>query len=193
MAARAPDRDRGFTLVEVVVAGALLVVAAAGVAQLIAIAIRANRIARGQTVTTMTAAQKMEELRALVWAYDASGGLRSDASSDVSRDPAASGGTGLSVTPAGSLDRSIDGCVDYLDASGHWMGSGAAVPAAAVYVRRWAVLPLASDPSHTRVLVVLAAAIEEERTLGASMPAPRPHLPQDTVLVTVKTRQMEAP
>jgi type II secretory pathway pseudopilin PulG len=193
MGARGPGRDRGFTLVEVVVAGALLVVAVAGVAQLIAIAIRANRIARGQTVTTITAVQKMEELRALAWAYDASGGLRSDTSTDVSRDPAAIGGTGLSVTPSGSLDRSIDGCVDYVDASGRWIGSGATVPAGAVYLRRWAVLPLASDPTHTRVLVVLAAALDEERTLESSLPTPRPHLPQDTLLVTVKTRQTEAP
>jgi len=192
MATCTPDRDRGFTLVEVAVAGALLVVVAAGVAQLTAIAIQANRIARGQTVTTMTAVQKMEELRALAWAYDASGGLRSDTSTDVSRDRATAGGTGLSLTPAGSLDRSIDGCVDYLDASGRWIGSGTTAPADAVYLRRWAVLPLASDPTHTRVLVVLAAAIEEERTLGA-IPNPRPHLRQDTLLVTVKTRQVEAP
>jgi len=177
----------------VVVAGALLVVAAAGIAQLIAIALRANRIARGQTVTAMTAVQKLEELRALAWVYDASGGLRSDTSSDASRDLAGSGGTGLSATPAGSLDRNTDGCVDYVDASGRWIGSGATIPADAVYVRRWAVLPLTADPTHTRVLVVLAAALEEERTRGPSMPSPRPHLPQDTLLVTVKTRQTAAP
>jgi hypothetical protein len=97
------------------------------------------------------------------------------------------------VTPVGSLDRRIDGCVDYLDASGRWIGSGTTVPTQAVYLRRWAILPLASDPTHTRVLVVLAAAIEEERTFGASMPNPRPHLAQDTLLVTVKTRQTETP
>ena len=70
---------------------------------------------------------------------------------------------------------------------------GTAIPADTVYVRRWAVLPLMADPAHTRVLVVLASALEEERALGSVIPTPRPRLPQDTLLVAVKTRQMEAP
>jgi type II secretory pathway pseudopilin PulG len=193
MARTGTDRDRGCTLVEVIVAAALLIVAAAGIAQLIAIAVRASRIARGQTMTTMVAAQKMEQLRSLSWTFDSSGGVRSDTSTDVSRDPAASGGIGLGTTPAGSLERSVDGCVDYLDRAGRWIGTGTTVPSDSVYVRRWAVLPLSADPAHARVLVVLAAALEEERALGPLIPAPRPRLPQDTVLVALKTRQMEAP
>jgi prepilin-type N-terminal cleavage/methylation domain-containing protein len=189
----AADCDRGFTLVEVVVAAALLIVAAAGVAQLVAIGVRASRIARGETTTALLAAQKMEQLRSLSWTFDSSGGVRSDTSTDVSRDPVVSGGTGLGTTPAGSLEHSVDGCVDYLDGAGRWIGTGTAIPANTVYVRRWAVLPLMADPVHTRVLVVVASALEEERALGSVSPTSRPRLPQDTLLVAVKTRQVEAP
>ena len=189
----AADCDRGFTLIEVVVAAALLIVAAAGVAQLMAIGLRASRIARGQTTTAMVAAQKMEQLRSLSWSFSSSGSVRSDTSTDVSRDPVVSGGIGLGTTPAGSLDHSVDGCVDYLDGAGHWIGTGTTVPANTVYIRRWAVLPLSADSVHSRVLVVLASALEDEHALGSVSPTPRPRLPQDTVLVTVKTRQMEWP
>jgi prepilin-type N-terminal cleavage/methylation domain-containing protein len=182
--------DRGFTLVEVLVAAALLIVAAAGVAQLVAVAARANRIARGQAKTTMMAVEKMEQLRSLSWSYDESGGLRSDSSTDVSRVPATTGGAGLTATPAGSLERKVGGCVDYLNGAGQWVGTGTTPPVTAVYVRRWAVLPLEADPSHSRVLVVLAASLDEERELGTS---PRPRLPQDTLLVALKTRQMGTP
>jgi prepilin-type N-terminal cleavage/methylation domain-containing protein len=180
--------EQGFTLVEVLVASSLLIVAATGLAQLVGIAARANHRARGLTTTAFLAAQKMEQLRSLSWAYDAGGGLRSDTSTDVSREPLAGGGLGLSTTPSGSLERNLDGCADYVDASGHWLGTGTTPPGDSAYVRRWAVLPAASDPSHARVLVVLAAALEEERQF-APLPSPRPHLPQDSVLVTLKVRQ----
>jgi prepilin-type N-terminal cleavage/methylation domain-containing protein len=183
---------RGFTLVEVLVASALLIVAATGLAQLVAIGARANHRAKGLTTTAFLAAQKMEQLRSLSWVYDEVGGLRSDMSTDVSREPLAGGGLGLSITPSGSLEQSLDGCADYVDAAGHWLGTGTRPPGNSVFVRRWAVRPFASDPSHTRVLIVLAAALEEERQF-ATLPSPRPHLSQDSVLVTLKVRQVGTP
>lgn len=56
-------RERGFSLVETLVATAILVVALGALAQLFAYSARANRIARATTLKTLLARQKMEELR----------------------------------------------------------------------------------------------------------------------------------
>lgn len=59
-----PTATSGFSLVEVLVATGLLVTAIASLAQLFALAARANLDAGHMTWTTVLAAQKIEELRA---------------------------------------------------------------------------------------------------------------------------------
>ena len=54
----------GFSLVEVLVATAVVTVGVASVAQLFTVSARANRIANATTMTLLLAQQKMEELRA---------------------------------------------------------------------------------------------------------------------------------
>jgi prepilin-type N-terminal cleavage/methylation domain-containing protein len=54
---------RGFALLEVVVAAAILVVLAAGVAQVVAGAIRERHASRLRTIATMAAAARLEQLR----------------------------------------------------------------------------------------------------------------------------------
>ena len=184
--------ESGFTLVETLVSALLLTVAAAGIAQLTMLAADASAAARARTVTALLAAQKMEQLRSLLWARDADGGVLSDRYTDVSREPFSASGNGLSVTTAGTLERNIDGYVDYLDAAGAWIGGGSEPPQGAVYLRRWAVLALEQDPQDTRVLIVLAATIKEERSI-AGRPGPRPRLPEDTILVSLRTRQLVTP
>jgi hypothetical protein len=49
--------------------------------------------------------------------------------------------------------------VDYLDAYGAWVGTGAAPPVGAVYVRRWSVEPLPTNPNNTLVFQVLVGRI----------------------------------
>ncbi len=56
-------RERGFSLVEALVAATILIVALGALAQLFAFSTRANQIARAITVRTMLARQKMEDLR----------------------------------------------------------------------------------------------------------------------------------
>ena len=193
MAERGEERDAaGFTLIEVAVSAALIVTAVAGIAQLTTIAMDACRAGRARTVTATIAAQKMEQLRSLVWATDAAGGVLSDGSTDVSRDPPAAGGGGLLATPAGTLDRNVDGYVDYVDAGGRWLAGGASPPPGAVYLRRWAVLSLPDDPDHTRVLVVMATTTRQDALLAGRV-GPRARLPDDTVLVALKTRGARAP
>ena len=58
-------RDRGFALLEVLVAVALLVTLAAGVSRIVAAAVREGHASRLRAVATVAAADKAEELRSL--------------------------------------------------------------------------------------------------------------------------------
>ena len=102
-------RDTGFTLLEVLIAILLVASVAMGVAQLFAWTMIATENARHQTSSTALAVQKMEELRALTWAFGPGGGALSDMSTNLSTDPATTAGPGLSVSPAGTLSTNTSG------------------------------------------------------------------------------------
>ena len=59
--------DRGFTLLEVLVASAILAVALMSLAQLLGAEVAANAAAGETTIAALLAAQKMEDLRAEPW------------------------------------------------------------------------------------------------------------------------------
>jgi len=181
---------QGFSLIEVVVAMAILTVVSLGVAQLFAASTRVNLIARGQTSTTMLAEQKIEQIRSLTWGFDSSGeGLPvSDTTSNLTIYPTDQTGAGMNPTPSDSLEQNTTGCVDFLDANGGWVGTGGTPPAAAVYIRRWSIQPLPTNPNNTLVIQVLVTPIANEaarQTTGN----PRVRMPGDTLLTTVKTRK----
>jgi hypothetical protein len=160
----------GFALLEVVTASALLATMAAGTCAVVAMAIHARQTARTRTIATMAASEKMEQLRSLSWTHITTSAPAismswSDVTTDLSRDPATDDGSGLLSSPPGSLDSNIVGFVDYLDAGGRWVGRGASAPGAAVYIRRWAVQPLASDPDNVLVLQVVAGTRSAQGTL----------------------------
>jgi hypothetical protein len=148
-------------LAEICVAMVLLVLAATGVAQLFGAAMASIQIARIQTSTTVLASQKVEQLRALGWA-----------------DPA------LAATAAGSLDGNVTGSVDYLDGRGLVVGTGAATPASARFIRRWSITPLPNDTANALILQVLATTVEIDRRARA----PRRRLAGDAVVTTILTR-----
>jgi prepilin-type N-terminal cleavage/methylation domain-containing protein len=81
--------DRGFTLVEVLVALLLAATVAAGVAGLVAIAIESTNGAAQQTRAAVLASQKVEQLRAALAAGDAIGSSAEtvDASGRALADP----------------------------------------------------------------------------------------------------------
>jgi prepilin-type N-terminal cleavage/methylation domain-containing protein len=133
---------KGFSLVEVLVAMALVATCAAGLADLFVLSSRVTSASRVETVETMAALGKMAELRSLTWAYDAGG-----TGAPVS-DP------GLSISPASSLAVSADGFADYLDAGGAVIGHGIRPPAQGVYLRRWSIQPLPNDGSALVLQVV---------------------------------------
>jgi prepilin-type N-terminal cleavage/methylation domain-containing protein len=184
-------RDGGFTLVEVLVAILLMGIAALGVAQLFAVSIRAASAARNQTSTTVLAAQKMEQLRALTWGFDADGeGLPvSDTTTNLANEPATADGGGLNPSPVGALDANTPGYVDFLNARGQWVGTGVAPPAGAVYIRRWSVRPLPTNPNNTLVLQVLVTTVMREREQPAGGAGARTRQADDALIATVKTRK----
>ena len=183
-------RDDGFTVLEVLIAMLLLAIMALGVAQLFGVAIQATSSARHQTTTTTLAAQKMEQLRALTWGFDTSGtGLPvSDTTTDLSVEPAGSTGNGLNPSPPGSLNANTVGYVDYLDARGQNVGSGGAPPPAALFIRRWSITPLPTNPNNTLILQVLVTTVKREAQVGGG-PGPRRRYADDALIVTVKTRK----
>lgn len=121
-------KTAGFTLIEVLVATAVITVGAASLAQLYVVAVRANRIADSTSTTLLLAEQKMEEL------------LVED----------------LTPSPAGTLSADTPGFVDYLDPSGVSLGTfSVAPPPGASFICRWSVDPLPNGAVSTFVLQVL--------------------------------------
>ena len=156
----------GFSLVEILVATGLVVVAAAALAQLFAIAIHANARARATTFTVLLAQQKMEELVAAFSQQDMSG-------------------ASLGVTPAGALGRNTAGYCDYVDERGQSLGGGITPPPGAAYLRRWSIDPLPAYPDSTRILQVLAT--RSRGTTDAERDVTRQ--PDTMRLITVRTRR----
>ncbi len=121
---------KGFTLVEVLIAMAILAITGAGLLGLMNISGLAVRDARIDTVETFAAQSKMAELRA---------------------DPATYFG--------GSLSANLAGFADFVTADGAFAGSGAPQPRSAAYLRRWRVAPAPLDPANTLVLQVVATRV----------------------------------
>ena len=59
--------QRGFSLVETIIATSLLAVALVTLAQFVGVSMQSGAAARARTATTVMAEQKMEQLRALPW------------------------------------------------------------------------------------------------------------------------------
>jgi type II secretory pathway pseudopilin PulG len=152
--------EAGFSLVEVLVAAAILMTGLIAVAQMFVTSTHQNMEARRVTTTAVLAQQKIEQLRALAWGFDEFGLPVSDFSSNIAvTPPTSSGGVGLQASPDYSLFTSVSGYVDYLDAYGSWVGTGATPPANAIYVRRWSIDPLPTNPNNTLVFQVLVGRI----------------------------------
>jgi prepilin-type N-terminal cleavage/methylation domain-containing protein len=176
----------GFSLAEVLVAIVILVTGVIALAQLFIISTSANRVARVTTLAMVLAGQKMEQLRGLTWGFDVLGLPLSDTTSDISTVPVTSSGAGLSPSPAGSLAQNMAGYVDYLDENGQWVGSGAQVPRGTVYIRRWSIEPLPTNPNNTLILQVLVTRLLNRGNAGHGSVA---RLPEEARLVSVKTRK----
>jgi prepilin-type N-terminal cleavage/methylation domain-containing protein len=113
----------GFTLLEVMIALLLLTGAVLAVAQLLAVAGQTADQSRATAIGAVLAAQKMEQLRGLAWAYDIDG------------TPLA----GLSLSPPGALTADLAGFVDYFDETGALVGGTPPPSAGTLFTRRWSI------------------------------------------------------
>lgn len=160
------------TLVEVIVATALFAVASVAAAHLLVWAGRALWASGAETTAVAAAQQKMDELQSAAWHFD-EGGNRVSAPE-------------LATSPLNALFENIDGHVDYLDEQGQPVGTGPQPPASAVYVRRWAVRPLATARDDTLVLQVIVVPLANgDRATGAAASG---RGPGESLLTTARTR-----
>jgi prepilin-type N-terminal cleavage/methylation domain-containing protein len=175
-----PRVARGFSLLEVLVASAVLSVAVVGVAPLLTLSSSANRNARATTTAAILAQQKIEQLRTLAWSVDADGSAISDTTTDITTTPErADAGVGLSPSPPGALDRNTPGYFDIVDSSGQLLAGDQ--PSAHAFIRRWSVDPLPADAVNTLVLRV--------RVVRAAAPGASGRVPDEARVTTVKTRR----
>jgi prepilin-type N-terminal cleavage/methylation domain-containing protein len=188
--ARFNSSSAGFSLIEVIISMALLTTVSLGVAQVLAMSTRVNYVARGQTSATTMAEQKLEQLRGLTWGFDLQGqGLpQTDTTTNLAVWPADKTGSGLNPSPSDSLEQNTAGYVDYLDPNGTWVGTGGTPPGNAMYIRRWSIQPLPTNPNNTLVLQVLVTPVASEATRVATS-FTRTRMITDALLVSVKTRK----
>ena len=180
--------ESGFSLVEVIVATGILAVSLISLAQLFAVATQANSAARAGTFSAVLAQQKVEQLRGLTWGFDTLGLPLSDTTTNTTVYPETStAGTGLSPSPTSTLASNTNGYVDYLDAAGNLLGGGATMPSGTVYIRRWSVEPLPTNPNNTLILQVLVTRIKNRQTATGDTAVRR--MPDEARVIAVKTRK----
>ena len=165
------SNDAGFALLEVLITAGLVVTVAAGSAHMLSIATRAVHSARVRSIGSMLAAEKIEQLRSLAWTHTTTADpaisiSSSDFTSDLSTNPATDTGPGLLPSPPGTLNANVPYYVDYLDGAGRTVGGGSP-PAAAVFIRRWSVRRLTSDPDNILILSVVVTTRAPGATLAA--------------------------
>ena len=129
----------GFSLIEVMIASAILGCAVLSVAQLVATATSATADARRVSEATLLAWQKIDELRSLAFAFD-------DGGRGVT-DPA------LGPSPAGTLTSDTDGYVERVDD---------------LYRRRWAIATAAGNPDLLILRVRVGAAGRDHELASAA-------------------------
>jgi prepilin-type N-terminal cleavage/methylation domain-containing protein len=156
------NSPRGFSLIEVMVASAILACAVLSVAQVMAVATSSTADARGVGEATLLAWQKVDELRGLAFTFDDAGGPVTD--------------DALAPSPGGTLSRDTSGYVEYLDTLGQRLDDGglAGRPRGARYRRRWAIALSTGSPDAVIVRVrVLDVAREGELASVATIRARR--------------------
>src|SRR5438093_984420 len=127
------DDERGFSLLEALIASGLMAGALVALGQMFAIAVANNRSARAASYATVLAQQKMEQLRGLTWGFDVLGLPITDTTSNTAAPvETPTGGTGVGPSPAGTLTSHTGRWVDYVDQSGNALGRGPALRPAAV-------------------------------------------------------------
>lgn len=179
--------DSGFSLLETLVATFLLAGGVLATAQMFILATKGNVNARQSTYTATLAQEKMEQLRSLTWGFDNVGLPIQDYSTNTAVDPPLNDGTGLTPSPDDALSANVPGYVDFIGRDGNTLGGGPEVPDGTIYVRRWSVEPLPTNPNNTLILQVLVFPYGARETDGEGVVLDRER--DEARLVSVKTRK----
>jgi hypothetical protein len=169
------------------IAALLLATGLVATAQMFAIATHGNMAAQRGTFTATLAQEKLEQLRGLTWGFDAIGLPVQDYTTNISVDPPVGNGVGLQSSPANALSADVEGYVDYVDRFGNTLGGGPQIPAETVYVRRWSIEPLPTNPNNTLILQVLVFGLNQRAAHGTGVVLDR--VRDEARLVSVKTRK----
>jgi type II secretory pathway pseudopilin PulG len=148
------DDERGISLVEVLIAMGLLVMASTAATRLFVMAVRQVSVTGVSVSAHALAQERIEQLASLAWHVRDDGTSVSDETTSLAEQPPTSGGSGLLPSPGRTLEANVPGYVDFLDVEGRWVGTGVRAPGSAVFVRRWAVARFAADPANTLVIQV---------------------------------------
>jgi hypothetical protein len=144
--------EQGFTIVETVIASAILVVATLGLMSMATVAtMHTENHGHLAARTTEYAQDKMEQLLALAY---------TDSVSNTAVFPAAAtGGTGLA--PGGSLTTSapVNGYVDWLGSDGSLLGGGTAAPSGWFYERVWQTTTPSTGVKQLAVTVLVRSSV----------------------------------
>ena len=162
------EASDGFSLLEVLVACALLATGIVTLAQLVTVSMRANVGSRASITASTLAVQKVEELRALGWGWDANGAPVSDAA--------------LEPSPPGSLENDVGGYVDYVDEHGTRVDGAGPI----AFVRRWSVQTV---PGSTDAIAITVFVLPRSRA-GIANRAGRPQSPDEAWVATIRTRSL---
>jgi prepilin-type N-terminal cleavage/methylation domain-containing protein len=182
-------RNDGFTLLETLVAMAIVLTFVLSVGQLLLTVAAANHMSRRSTIAVTLASQKLEQLLSLEWCYNAQGAPATDMASSLATGlPPQSGGRGLLPSPPSALAENVSGYVDYADLRGGWLGAGPTVPPNAAYIRRWSIVPLPANQEEAIVLQVLVTGPSIRAGQVASGPTV---LAGDVLVTTVKSRKAQ--
>ena len=179
--------DAGFSLIETLIATVLLAGGVLATAQMFILATRSNGAAKQTSYTTVLAQEKMEQLRGLTWGFDQLGLPVQDYTTNTANDPPTDNGVGLTPSPDNVLSSNTAGYVDYIGQNGVSLGGGAQVPTGTLYVRRWSVEPLPTNPNNTLILQVLVFPYSARAEDGTGAVLDRGL--QEARVVTVKTRK----
>lgn len=142
------ERSAGFSLIEVLIAVALLALLASGLALLPVVSTRALSRTRLETSAVLAAQTRLEQLSSLAWGLGSAHAPArfTDLTTDLSSPEPSAGGSGLGESPSGTLEADTAGFADYLDSAGRWVARGTVPPGAARFVRRWSVRHVATLP-----------------------------------------------
>ena len=181
------SNEAGFSLIETMVATLLLATGLVATAQMFVLATRGNITAQRSTYTATLAQEKMEQLRGLAWGFDSVGLPIQDYTTNIAVEPPTNNGVGLQPSPDNALSDNVAGYVDYVDRAGNTLGGGPFPPLNTMYVRRWSVEPLPTNPNNTLIFQVVVFALGD-RAVGGQGPV-LDRVRDEARLVTVKTRK----